>query len=238
MLFFVDESYKPTSHPNPKTTFAGVMLREEVMRAVETDLFNLKRRFLKVAQPWEKELKGRLLLSRRHIESPKNRELVEELLFLCRLHDIVPFAVVQDGTIRLASQADLLPDLYRGILWRADTFLKQKYPQRMAVVIFDRIDRETAKKTAISFNNFMFRHRWGQGYTNLVVTPLFANSIITPGLQIADVIAYCVNERYAGRRGHLEDFFRGFKELTFNYQDPQDERRNFWGFAAIPTRDQ
>jgi len=240
MLFFVDESYKQSNHHNPKTTLAGVMVREEAMRSLDTDLFNLKKRFLKIEEPWEKELKGRKLLSRRDIESPRNREFVEELLSVCRLHGVVPFAVVQDGRATLVGQPDLLPWLYRGILWRADTYLRENYPERMAVVIFDRIDRETSKKIAISFNNFMFKHRWGQGYTNVMVTPLFANSEITPGLQIADVVAYCVNERYAGRRGDsdpcLEKFFKGFRDLTFNYQDPEDENRNLWGFAAIRPR--
>ncbi|KPJ58244.1 MAG: hypothetical protein AMS15_08875 [Planctomycetes bacterium DG_23] len=235
MLYFIDESYRLQEVPEPKSTFAGIMIKKQEVREFERHLFDLKKRFYKVHYPHQVEIKGRLLLSPRRIKSPKNRELVTELISLCREHEITPFAVVTTGSITLASQSRGLPDMYQGIIWRANNFMQQKYPERIALPIFDGIDRETNRKISISFNNFMHRHKRGQSYDHILTTPLFVNSVVSPAMQIADVIAYCVNERYMGRSAEpeLEEFFQQFRDLTFNYQDPQD-RFHLWGIQQIP----
>jgi hypothetical protein len=45
-------------------------------------------------------------------------------------------------------------------------------------------------------------------------------------------LAYCVNERYVGRRGHLEEIFSQFRDLSFTYQNP-DEDVVMWGFTMV-----
>ena len=49
---------------------------------------------------------------------------------------------------------------------------------------------------------------------------------------MADVIAYCVNQRYGGRRGYLEDVFQKFRGLAYNHED-QDEDFKLWGFSMV-----
>ncbi len=70
----------------------------------------------------------------------------------------------------------------------------------------------------------------------MIPTPFFCDSEVSPGIQLADVLAYCVNERYVGRRGYLEEYFQRFRELAFNYQNP-DENLNLWGIQLIPGED-
>jgi hypothetical protein len=118
-------------------------------------------------------------------------------------------------------------------MWRVNTFMEAKVPAEQAVFFFDGIDHKTNRKVAISFNNFMFRHRWGQTYRNIIPTPFFCDSLVSPGIQMADVLAYCVNQRYGGRRGYLEDFFQEFRELTYNHANP-DENFTLWGVMRIP----
>lgn len=232
-MVFVDESYRKPDEPNAKSTFGGVLVREQAYRELDTKLFQLKRHFWNVENSYDFELKGRLLMNEGALELPKNREFIEQLIYLCREEDTILFAVVQDGSITLASESNRLPNLYRALLWRVNTFMQEKFPEDRAVFFFDGIDHKTNQKVAISFNNFMQRHRWGKGYQNILPTPFFCDSEVSPGVQIADVLAYCVNERYVGRRGYLEDYFQRFRELTFNYQNP-DENTEFWGFQRIP----
>jgi hypothetical protein len=233
VLVFVDESYRKAEEPNAKSTFGAVLIQEEKYRDLDTKLFALKRVFWKIENSYDFELKGRALLSERAINLPKNREFVSQLVFLCKEVQAVLFAVVQDGTITLASESNRLPNLYRALLWRVNTFMQEKFPQDHAIFFFDGIDHQTNRKVAISFNNFMLRHHWGKAYQNVMPTAFFCDSDVSPGIQLADVLAYCVNERYVGRRSYLEDYFKGFRELTFNYQSP-DENLNFWGFQMIP----
>lgn len=233
MLVFVDESYRGATEPNAKTTFSAVLIHEQKYREFDTKLFELKRAIWHIENFCDLELKGRLLLTDRALNLPKNREFISQLLFLCKEVGAVLFAVVQDGTITLASESNRLPNLYRALLWRVNTFMQEKAPQDQAVFFFDGIDHATNRKVAISFNNFMQRHHWGRAYQNIIPTPFFSDSEVSPGNQLADVVAYCVNERYVGRRGYLEDYFQRLRELTYNYQNP-DEDIALWGFQRIP----
>jgi len=237
MLVYVDESYQAADVPNCKSTFAAVCINEAHYRAFDTDLFKLKRHFWKIQQPSDLELKGNLILSKRAIELPKNREFIRNLISLMKEYNIVPFALVQDGSLQLSAiKDDQLPQLYRAVISRVDQFMMDKHPeQQCATVFFDGIDHKTNQKIAISFNNFMFRHHTGVHCEHVLPVPNFSDSLVTPGIQLADVIAYCVNERYvqAPRQdAHLEEFFSGFRELTYNYQTSDD--RTVWGFRRLP----
>ncbi len=232
MLVFVDESYDRSTDPDPKSTFSAVLIQENRCRALDAKLFELKRHFWKVQQSYDLELKGRLLLSDRALELPKNRDFIEQFIILFKEVGAITFAVVQDGTFPLASQSDRLPSLYRALLWRVNTVMQEKFPEDHAVFFFDGIDHRTNKKIAVSFTNFMLKHRWGQAYRHIIPTCFFCDSEVTPGIQMADVLAYCVNERYKGKRGYIEDYFQQFRNFTFNHQNP-DEDFTLWGFQRI-----
>jgi hypothetical protein len=237
MLVYLDESYREAKTPNCKSTIAAICIPEAKYRAFELDLFRLEKHFWKVQEPTDLELKGRLLMSEHAIELPKNREFIRQLIALLKEYGIVPFAVVEDGSIPLATlKPDHLPALYRAILRRIDRFMVEKQPDDHAILFFDGIDHQTNQKVAVSFTRYMFRHQAGIQHQHILPVPNFSDSLVTPGIQLADVIAYCMNERHVGhaKRGHLEDFFLEFRNLTFTYENP-DEDFVLWGFQRTGT---
>jgi len=243
MLVFIDESYDRAGDPNPRSTFSAVLVREQRCRELDRKLYELKRHFWKVQDSYELELKGRLLLTERALELPKSREFMEQFIALFREIGAVTFAVTQDGTFPLASKGERLPNLYRALLWRVNTLMSERFPDDFASFFFDGIDHRTNQKIAISFSNFMHKHRWGQGYRQILTTPFFCDSEVTPGIQMADVLAYCVNERMKGRRGYIDEYYQQFRELSSNYAN-EDENlvlngfqkiRGDWEQAARPT---
>jgi len=240
MLVYLDESYREAKTPNCKSTIAAVCIPEVKYRAFEMDLVRLKKHFWKPQEPTDLELKGRLLLSDHAIGLPKNREFIRQLVALLKEYDIVPFAVVEDGSIPLATlKPDHLPSLYRAVLRRVDRFMVEKHPSDHAILFFDGIDHQTNQKIAVSFTSYMFRHQAGIQHQHILPVPNFSDSLVTPGIQLADVIAYCVNERHVGhaKPGHLEDFFLDFRNLTFTHENP-DEDFVLWGFQRIGTSKQ
>jgi len=237
MLVYVDESYHASDVPNCKSTFAAVCIPQEPYRAFDTDFFKLKKHFWKhVQEPSDLELKGRNLLSEHALELPKNRDFIGQLITLMKEYHIVPFAVVQEGSMQLSSiNQKELPRLYRAVLGRVDRFLIETAPAQKAILFFDGIDHQTNQKIAVSFNAFMFRHFRGSQLLHLLPVPNFSDSVVTPGIQIADVLAYCVNERYTRhphQSDHLEAFFQQFRELSFTYENPE-ENILMWGFSQI-----
>ena len=72
--------------PGGYTVWAGVALPTSTSKDFFRELFNLEKKFWKVNEPFDFEIKGRLLLSAKGLTSPKKREFVEEILSLCKLN--------------------------------------------------------------------------------------------------------------------------------------------------------
>lgn len=197
------------------------------------DLCNLKRTFWKIDEPTEKKLKGSLLLSDRALTMPKNREFVEQVQALLRLHEVRVFAVVTKGPQGTLKSKNYLPQSFQFLIDRVNQHTSEVAPGSKAALIFDSIEDKTNRHIAISVTNFLYRHGFGKSLDHILDFPLFADSMTTPGLQIADLVAYCVNSRYMGRRGYLEDVFLRFKELTKDWHDRRGDGKTDYSIRFI-----
>jgi hypothetical protein len=234
MLAFIDESYRSDNTDNPKTTFGAVLIERERYRDLDKGVFELKQHFFKVQRGFDLELKGRFLLGERKIILPKNREFIRQVLSLLKEHNVTVFAVVQDGIQNMTSlktDANYLPNLYRHILRRINSFAETTSPEKLVSLVFDGIDDATNHKIGRQIYNYFYLHRWGQGAKNILFHPFFADSKISAGIELADILAYCVNERYIGRRDYIEEFFQNFRELSYNHE--QEPGKTMWGIQAI-----
>jgi hypothetical protein len=94
MLVFVDESEWPRPKaPDGYTVWGAIAIHPSKSKNFVREIFNLKRKFWKVSEPHEFEIKGRLLLNERAMTSPKKCEFCEEIISLCKLSGIKAFAV-------------------------------------------------------------------------------------------------------------------------------------------------
>jgi len=243
MLVFIDESYQIRGTNDVWIALSAVCLPKEVSRDVSRELFNLKRRFWKVSAPDDIELKGSKLLGTRGIQSPRNRDFVQEVISLCRICGLVPFAVAQQHPegmeLSRLKEAGMLPDLHRGVLRRVDRLVIDKYSERLAVLCFDERSRQENRHISRAFRNYLFKSAEGRDLQHIVETPFFYDSQITPAGEIADIVAYVMCARYAGRRRDndraMEGFFKDFRSLTHNPQMDDWSGNRLWGFSALGT---
>ncbi|HUI83561.1 MAG TPA: hypothetical protein VL240_05020, partial [Candidatus Binatia bacterium] len=140
MLVFVDESYHEESELNAKSTFSAVLIAESRYREFDKKLFELKKHFWKVQNPYSMELKGRKLLAERALKQPKTRDFVDQFTYLCKEVGAVTFAVVQEGLFTLASDSARLPNIYRSLLRRVNTYMEDMHHEEQALFFFDGID--------------------------------------------------------------------------------------------------
>jgi hypothetical protein len=89
----------------------------------------------------------------------------------------------------------ILPTQYFYMLKRIQLYC-QNHHYPMALVIFDEQDRNKDKKISIAFNNFLYQSALGKSFDKILEVPLFANSQITPGIQLADLMAGIVRHYY------------------------------------------
>jgi len=87
--------------------------------------------------------------------------------------------------------ANILPNRYRYLLERVSHHAELR--KSLALLVYDEDDKDKVMWKAI--NNFLFKHPVGKRL-HILEMPLFVKSIITPGVQVADLMAGVVRHFY------------------------------------------
>ena len=206
MLIFVDESEWPKpSSPEGYTVWAAVALQPELSKQFSREIFNLERKFWGINEPNEFEIKGRMLLNKRALTSPKKVEFVEEVISICNQYQLQTFAIGmrQPDKAMLAgfsAEDSRIFKVYHYLLERIESMMQEDHPEDMAIILLDSSDMQTNKQRAIAFGNFIYGHEVGKNMQKIVECPFFVTSSLTPGIQIADLFAYGLAQQNLGRR--------------------------------------
>ena len=218
MLIFVDESEWPHPRtPGGFTVWAAVGIPSNNSRELFRELFNLEKKFWDVQEPYDFEIKGRLLLNRRGLESPKKREFVEEILSLCKLNGTVAFAIGLRYPQTFGMQVGFEPNTYiviRDLVERVEKMMEERFPNELAVMVFDSQEDKKDKERALEFGNYLYGTPQGNRIVQVSDTPLFSSSQVTKGLQIADVFAYALAQQNMGRND-LERYCGRIREMEW-----------------------
>jgi hypothetical protein len=105
--------------------------------------------------------------------------------------DMAVFAMVMERPDRAPYEGpELLQCHHRYLLNRIERFMAEEHPNHMALPIYDALDPGSTRMFAAGFNSFMSKSNAGRAMQHLVPSPLFVDSGLTPGIQIADRFAY------------------------------------------------
>ncbi|MBM3117988.1 MAG: DUF3800 domain-containing protein [Chloroflexi bacterium] len=244
MLVFVDESEWPKpSASGGYTVWAAAALHPELSKTFSREVFNLERKFWRISEPHEFEIKGRMLLNKRALTSPKKLEFVDEILSLCKRYQLSAFAIgmrqfeeqMLEGFSREESR---IFRVYHYLLERVEAMMQESYPDDMAIVLLDSSDKETNKRRALAFGNFLYGHEVGKSVQKIVETPFFVSSSLTPGIQIADLFAYALAQQNLERKEpKLKKICDRIRELEWrsNRLDAEHPLRGF-RFVDVPDK--
>lgn len=222
MLVFLDES----GHPRPKDpcsrpVLAAVCIREADTGRLIRAMFGLRRDLLSglKLRKAEEEGKATHFLSRRALtKTPAKREYVDSLFEYLRDFELTVFAIVMERPTRnIYEGPDFLQAQYRRLLDRIELFMESRHPEHMAVPIFDGQDPQTNRTFADCFTAFMVRTDAGRSKQHVVPTPLFVDSSLTPGIQIADWFAYVIrleHEHQLARRNVADTYLSAIKRYA------------------------
>ena len=227
MLVFVDESEWPRPKtPGGYTVWAGAAIHHSRSREFFRELFNLEKKFWKVAEPYDFEMKGRLLLNKSGLTSPKKREFVEEILSLCVLNDIQAFAI----GLRYPTAEPLTgfpePNTFfvlSALAERVETMMAEQFPDETAVLVFDSQGDKKDKERALEFGNHAYGTPQGRAMEHVVHPPLFASSTVTKGLQVADLFAYAIAQQNMGRQ-EIKPYCDRIREMEWKSAEKLEQR--------------
>ncbi len=195
MLVFIDES----GHPLPgdsatKPVLLAVCIREQDAGRLARAMFSLRRALLSKMTLSQDEEEGKAVefLNRHAImKVVTKREYVESLFEFLRDFELTVFAVVMERPNRTPYRgSDLLQTHYIWLLQRIERFMERDHPTAHAIPIFDGQDPTSNRNFSACFTGFMMRADAGRALLHIVPTPLFVDSSLTPGIQIADLFAY------------------------------------------------
>ncbi|MCX6640606.1 MAG: DUF3800 domain-containing protein [bacterium] len=244
ILLFVDESrWESPGKPDYYATMSGIAVEELSYVDFCRRLMKLKGRFFKRPGIDEYALQGRALLCNRALTSYRKVEFVQELFSLCRLQKVVAFSTTRKC---LPSRDERTPselptafpmaaisptDKYSGevcsillayLVERVNTFMLERHPGQVAKIIFKTEEANHDRLLSSCLMNFIFKTSFGSGFHGILGTPFFAPASHSPGLQLADLFAYIINQHHGGRK-EMRDFFEEVLTMQFISSIEQDE---------------
>ena len=88
-------------------------------------------------------------------------------------------------------------------------------PPEFGVLVFDESERAKDAKLISGFWRYTFGHELGKQWQNVQLV-VFADSSVTPGIEVADIAAYVINAIKQGRRdiGSIYDNILGLEWIS------------------------
>jgi hypothetical protein len=254
VLVFIDESGQPrptdsSTHP----VILAVCVKECDMRTLTRVLFALRKNHLGglTLSKEEEEGKGVAFLNRRSLtQMAAKREYVESLFEFLRDFDLHTFGITMERPEKVPYEGtETLPTQYRWLLERIQRFMENEHPEHWALPIFDTRDPVQNRVLSESFTGYMARSSEGRAMHRIIPSPLFVDSSITPGIQIADLFAYVVrlNEEHGlyQTRAIKDSYLSAIKRYanivkskTINYPAEEGEAEEgfiWYGLSTMPA---
>jgi len=207
----------------------NIHMNDQVLRPVlltlcimESDVGDLTRRIHNIKERIfgaedennPREIKASDLLNPKSItKRTNNKQLADEVLNLIQSYRVSVFACVMERPEQVMplEKAEILPNRFRFLLERVSFDANER--KSMALLVYDEDAKDKIMWKAI--NNFLFKHNFGKTL-NILEMPLFVKSIITPGVQVADLMAGVIRHYFENNLHKKEPqnpFEKWIKEL-------------------------
>lgn len=215
MLVFIDESGHPRpGDPTRKPVLLAACIKEADAGHLFRSLFALQRTTLEgmTLTREEEEGKAKDFMNRHAITKHMQKRAYAEGFFeMLNDVDLTVFAMVMERPDRAPYEGpELLQCQHRYLLDRIERFMAEEHPNHMALPIYDNLDPTQTRIFAASFNSFMSKSNAGRAMQHIVPSPLFVDSALTPGIQVADRFAYVLRlyeENQLQRQGIVGDAY-------------------------------
>jgi hypothetical protein len=192
MLAYIDESgYARPNDPSPWNTLVAVCIPETSSRDLSRWLHSTVRSVYPAIDPQEYEVKAASLLGRRQFEhGVLRRRLVSEVTDLLNKLPVSVFAVRarRPATVPTWPASHVDPP-HRLLIERIELHMRRDHQGEYAKLVFDETDMGNDAARSRSLRKFMHSTSEGRCWRQVLDVPFFVSSSITPGIQLADLMA-------------------------------------------------
>ncbi len=253
-FFYVDESGSPEGHHEPLLNgetpifcLNSLCIRDNTWRELDRDYLRLKNRFFRneigTGRAEYFEIKGSELTRPGNRTNRRAHQFIKQVIRLCIEHDANLFSIIFiKNSLNPTPKRSLYAMALQYLCERFQIFLEESADQSNCIMILDsrmsNVDIEVAK----SHMSFVFGHDTGRTCDKILEAPMFANSILTVGLQIVDIIGSCIYSNFYQRNcmfvqgalnySHMTTYWPDLEALQFKSQNLY-EGRSKNGFRVI-----
>jgi uncharacterized protein DUF3800 len=197
MLFFIDETWQEIGAARVGA-LGGVAIAQDRYNNFAADIFHLKRSVLGAAELRDHEIGGNRCLSknqfRRHAEGREAKWLavIDGVFETLARHGARVFVIwtTDPNLLTLRNPtATSLTKPYKQLLFDMRALMEREAPGRLGSLNFDQRGTREDSATACAISNYFYRTRGGWR-DHFVLVPNFTVSAVSPGLQVADVVAH------------------------------------------------
>lgn len=205
-LIYIDEAGSPDPHhaplvsgETPLFTLAALAFPLSEWRARDRAFLRLKRQFFPdlLGRPGKRdeeyEVKGRDLTGPHQAKSERRQEFNRRVLRFIRQYDGTAFAATfLKSAAAPASSRSMYTHALQILVERISVAVAQSKTYDHALLICDSRMKGVSGHdidVARSHMSYIFGHATGRTFTNIVEAPLFADSRLTVGLQLVDILA-------------------------------------------------
>ena len=237
IFFYVDEGGDPHPHREPLLQggtplfcLSAVAVRATQWRELDRALFQLKRTYFPREmtaftrlhpdmRPEHYEVKGRQLVKPSHARSHRNRVFTLKIFDLARELDVRLFAAVwRKDPVNPVDAMSMYTQSLQVLAERFHYHCVQSGEQ--GVIVVDGRTRNLDFRVASSHLSYLFGNPAGRSYTTLFEAPMFVDSVLSAGVQLADFLGSCVYACYYYRRcAALPGVFNGNQLVAQDHFD-------------------
>lgn len=261
-VVYIDEAGSPHGYclpihsgETPIFTLAAVALPLWEWRARDRTFLSMKRQFFsdflgKIGKRDEEyEIKGREIASPRNKTSKRRHVFNQKVLSLVGQNAGCCFGITfLKNPSNPASATSIYTNAFQILTERISLFVTEHPAYSNAILICDSRMKGVAGSdisVARSHMSYIFGHETGRTFLNILEAPLFADSRLTVGLQIADIFAsnlftnqyyyYCRNLPGAIDYSHMQVYWNQLDHLQFKSRGTLDGHQMF-GYRVVDQR--
>ncbi len=210
-FFYVDEAGSPEGHHEPLLdgetpifSLNSLCVKENDWRDLDRDYLRLKKRFFHKeignGIPEYFEIKGSELTRPGNRANKRGHSFIEQVFHLCKKYSTPLFSIIFiKNSAEPTSKKSLYTMALQYLCERFQAFLEEGGTGENGIVIIDSRMHNIDLEVAQSHLSFVFGHKTGRTCDRILEAPMFSNSKLTAGLQIADIIGSCVYTNFYHR---------------------------------------
>jgi len=253
-FFYIDEAGSPEGHHEPLIdgetpifTLNCLCVEAQQWRDLDRDYLRLKRRFYQkeigddLAEYFE--IKGSELTRPGNRTNRRAHKFIEQVFGLCRKYDLTLFSIIfVKNPVEPTSKKSLYAMALQYLCERFQAFLEEKGGNENGMIIMDSRMHNIDLGVAQSHLSFIFGHETGRTCDRIMEAPMFANSKLTAGLQIIDIMGSCIYANFYQRNcmfvqgaldySHMGPYWPELSALEFQSQRLYDGHRRT-GYRVI-----